>query len=143
MQPPAVVADFPERLAKWKPGLRINVDFDSVEHVAEGDLVDLEEAERAHIFATASGSTEPAPVVVVAKKEKKTRRSKTKDVYIPRTKKPLPGEEEEEGEDEEVEAIVEEEETVAVQLEGDDAHPYLTIGLIGMNISLHQIPRTF
>lgn len=69
----------------------------------------------------------------VPKKEKKGRRNKKKDEYIPRAPKPAPGQkvaiEEPEPEPEpEPEA---EPERPWEELEGDDAYPFISVGLIG------------
>lgn len=65
-------------------------------------------------------------------KERKLRRNKKKDEYVERKKRPLPGQEETVSEEEPV--VVEEpvvEEVNREDLVGDDAYPFLTIGLIG------------
>lgn len=126
LQPPAAVADHPERLARWSPNLRVNVDFDSVDTVDTPPSTSLED----HHHTPHVGRSTAPPIVA---KEKKTRRSKTKDVYIPREKKPIPGQEVVIEEVEPVIEVEEEEEVelVVEELKGDDAHPYLTIGLIG------------
>lgn len=112
LTPPPIVSCDPVRLARWNPRLRKDVDWDSV--AAEEVVVPQTEAEKEAL-----------------KSEKKARRNKKKDVYVQRMKKPVAGEEVvlEEApppEDEAVEAEVERE-----VLTGDDAYPYLTIGLIG------------
>lgn len=80
--------------------------------------------------ATSGGATAgtlPAEGETIAMKEKKVRRNKNKDVYVERKKKPKAGEEAVEEE-----VIPEPEPEIAKEdLVGDDAYPYLTIGLIG------------
>lgn len=136
LQPPSVVADYPERLAKWKPNLRINVDFDSVESVESivpALTTNLPDLNHHHQDAPSSSATSDANLPAPVKKEKKGRRNKLKDVYIPRQSKPIPGQQPIEVVEAEIEEepVAEEEEDVEEELVGDDAHPYLTIGLIG------------
>lgn len=59
------------------------------------------------------------------------RRNKAKDAYVPRRKRPNPGDIDEPTVEEEV--VVEEEEVQkpVEQLKGDAAHPFLSVGLIG------------
>ncbi|KAL8292872.1 hypothetical protein RQP46_000566 [Phenoliferia psychrophenolica] len=92
LTPPPIVANFPERLAKWKPQVRSQVDWDSV---VEEDKT-------------------------MTAKERKKRRGTEKE-YVERE-----GEGEgEPGEEEEIN------ERPWEGLEGDDAFPFLTVGLIG------------
>lgn len=118
LTPPPVVAEDPERLARWQPRLRSQVDWDSVEDEAAVRKADEEAA------AAAKASALPA------KKEKKSRRKQNRDEYIPRKPKPQPGqkvEDEPEPEPEEEK----EEEIPLHELQGDDAHPFISVGLIG------------
>lgn len=101
MTPPKVVSDFPERLARWKPRVRQEVDFESI--------------------------AEPDEAAATAPKDKKIRRNKAKDVYIPRRRRPLPDELEEV----EVEVVEEVAPAPYVELEGDAAYPFFSVGLIG------------
>lgn len=112
LTPPPIVSCDPARLARWSPRLRKDVDWDSV--ASEYVVVPQTEAEKEAL-----------------KLDKKARRNKKKDVYVQRMKKPVAGEEVvlEEAPPPEEEAI--EVEVEREVLTGDDAHPYLTIGLIG------------
>lgn len=112
LQPPPAVADFPDRLARWSPNLRVNVDWDSIENP---------DAE-----TEATGSSTVPPV-----KEKKVRRNKAKDAYVPRRKRPNPGDIDEPIVEEVVEEEAEEVKPVVEVLKGDAGHPFLSIGLIG------------
>lgn len=71
-----------------------------------------------------------------AKKEKKGRRNKNKDVYVPRKPKPAPGQKVELEEPEEEPEPVVEPEVPREELTGDDAYPFISIGLIGEFVSL-------
>lgn len=59
------------------------------------------------------------------------RRNKAKDAYVPRRKRPNPGDIEEMIVEEVVEEEVEVVKPVVEQLKGDAGHPFLSIGLIG------------
>lgn len=114
-----------------------------------------EEQEAAAVAADATGSTSKleestgrSTRTKPEKKEKKGRRNKLKDVYVPRKKKPVPGEkveEEEEEEPEEKEQELEEEHKAAPT--GDDEFPFITVGLIGtlrLNLTwFHALILTF
>ncbi|GAA5880041.1 hypothetical protein JCM1840_007135, partial [Sporobolomyces johnsonii] len=106
LTPPPVVADVPERLARWSPNLRREVDWDSVED--EGGETGIQ----------AGGEGE---------KGRKSRRRKGEREMLLKGKEVEgrgPPQEEEEGEGEDGQ-----EEDGRVR--GDDAHPFLTVGLIG------------
>lgn len=107
--PPPIVANDPVRLARWSPRLREHIDWDSVasEESLEAPAMGVEKRE---------------------KKEKKVRRNKAKDVYVERKKRPVPGEVVVEPEPEPEPEPIEEKH---VELEGDEAFPFLTVGLIG------------
>ena len=59
------------------------------------------------------------------------RRNKGKDAYVPRRKRPIPGDIDEPIVEEVVEEEVVEEQKPVEALKGDAAHPFLSIGLIG------------
>lgn len=110
LTPPPVVAEDPEKLARWSPRLRKEVDWDSVEQ-------------------------EGAPTGAHAGEEgwdsKHRRRKKgEKEFVVRKDDKRQDGEEgvESEGEDEQEEDQLEEQEQ---EKKGDDLYPFLTVGLIG------------
>lgn len=126
LTPPPIVASDPEKLKRWQPKVRRDVDWDSiVDEVKAEDGV-----------------------------ERKKRR-KAKEVYVPRRKRRtrIPGEEIEsddsEGEDGKEEEVKPEPEPSAgeaeskprIDLKGDEANPYITIGLpfFIVNVSKNHI----
>ncbi|GAA5882209.1 hypothetical protein JCM16303_002281 [Sporobolomyces ruberrimus] len=109
LTPPPTVSEDPERLSRWSPRLRREVDWDSVER--EG-------------VATGAHAGEEGW------EGKQRRRKKDEKVFVVR-KDGKKGEGEE-GQEEEEESESEEEEEEGSAKTGDqEAHPFLTVGLIG------------
>ncbi|GAA5892459.1 uncharacterized protein JCM6883_007365 [Sporobolomyces salmoneus] len=113
LAPPAVVAEDPEKLARWSPRLRKEVDWDSIEE--EGVSTGAHAGEEGY-------------------DGKQRRRKKEEREFIVRQDKKR----QEEGEGEETEEEAEEEqeeepkpEEQREEKKGDDAYPFLTVGLIG------------
>lgn len=107
LQPPPAVANFPDRLARWKPKICAEVNWDTVENPSE-----------------------EAGAPVKEKKERKSRRNKMKDAFLPRLPRPVPGAPVlEEVEEEEVEE--EEPEPTHLAAHDHSDNPFLSIGLIG------------
>lgn len=112
LTPPPAVASHPERLARWHPRVRREVDWDAVE---------TEAAAKAREAAEAGSNP------------KKTRRKKDKDVFVARDKATVEDEAalagEAEGDESEHEG--ERGDEREPEREGDDAHPFISVGLIG------------
>lgn len=113
LTPLSVVADFPERLARWSPRVRREVDWDSVE--------DEQEARRREEQEHLSN-------------EKRSRRRKDRLVFRPK-RQGLPEstdqESEHEGERDETDEGDSGAATPTTNADGDDPYPHFSIGLIG------------
>ncbi|KAK4057880.1 hypothetical protein OIO90_001099 [Microbotryomycetes sp. JL221] len=120
LTPPKVVAGYPDRLARWKPRVRREIDWESVE-----DEMEAKERE-----ARERGA-----------KDKKSRRRKDRDTFVPRRQRADDEETNEESQQEGTnEESQQEGERQDVSNEGDaegcsgdadDPHPFISIGLLG------------
>lgn len=107
LTPPPVVSEHPERLARWQPRVRSEVDWDSVEDEAAAQAREQEE-QRA---------------------TRKARRKKDGDVFVPRRSDTA-----EEGDESEHEGERDDDDERASSTQGrglGEAHPFISIGLIG------------
>lgn len=137
LAPPEVVKSHPERLRRWSPRVRREVDWDAVEN--ERDVkAEMKEREQARHAIEVEKKKDKL------QEKKKTRRNKDKDLYVPRVAgkpveaestpvatKEVADEPPAEDEDQEGEYTSPPNPADRLALTGDDAYPFITIGLIG------------
>lgn len=119
LTPPPVVAEDPEKLTRWSPRLRQEVDWDSVEQ---------------------EGASTGAHAGEEGWDGKQRRRKKVEREFVVRKDEKRQEGDEEAGTEEEADSDGEQDEEEKPQeKKGDDAYPFLTVGLIGkLPFSFHS-----